>query len=96
MVFCVSQYVIINKDMNMKKIFQLVAAIVLVVLLQSCSKTCVCTSRSQNTDGTIWEWETRFEVVGGTSCVENAKDRDRQILVDNEGNEYWSYECYEE
>ena len=31
-----------------------------------------------------------------TWCVENAKDRDRQILVDNEGNEYWSYECYEE
>ena len=80
----------------MKKIFQLVAVIVLVVLLQSCSKTCRCTSRSQNTDGTIWEWETSFEVVGGTSCVENAEDRDRQILVDNEGNEYLSYECREE
>ena len=80
----------------MKKIFQLLAVIVLVVLLQSCSKTCVCTSRSQNADGSIWEWETSFKAVGGTSCVENAEHRDRQILVDNEGNEYLSYECREE
>ena len=80
----------------MKKIFQLVAVIVLVVLLQSCSKTCVCTSRSQNIDGTIWEWETRFKVVGGTSCVENAGNTAVTTLVDNEGNRYKSYECREE
>ena len=82
--------------MNMKKIFQLVAVIVLVVLLQSCSKTCVCTSRSQNTDGTIWEWETRFKAVGGTSCVENAGNTAVTTLVDTEGNRYKSYECREE
>ena len=80
----------------MKKIFQLVAVIVLVVLLQSCSKTCVCTSRSQNADGSIWEWETRFKVVGGTSCVENAGNTAVTTLVDNEGNRYKSYECREE
>lgn len=80
----------------MKRVITIVLGITFVATLGSCSKTCVCTSRSQNLDGTIWEWETAFEVVGGTSCVENAKDRDRQILVDNEGNEYWSYECREE
>ena len=81
---------------NMKRISVLSAMALIAILLGSCSKTCVCTSRSQNADGSIWEWETSFEVVGGTSCVENAEDRDRQILVDNEGNEYWSYECREE
>ncbi len=80
----------------MKRVITIALGITFVATLGSCSKTCVCTSRSQNLDGSIWEWETAFEVVGGTSCVENAKDRDRQILVDNEGNEYWSYECREE
>ena len=96
--FSVFEKIIIHnkKTDNMKKTSILSAMALIAILLGSCSKTCVCTSRSQNTDGSIWEWETSFEVVGGTSCVENAEDRDRQILVDNEGNEYLSYECREE
>lgn len=81
--------------MNMKKIFQLVAVIVLVVLLQSCSKTCHCTSRAQNLDGTIWEHETTYEAVGGESC-EEAYSGTVQTFIDNEGNSYKSYECREE
>lgn len=80
----------------MKRTALFVGGLLAMMLVSSCAKTCVCTSRSQNTDGSIWEWETSFEVVGGTSCVENAEHRDRQILVDNEGNEYLSYECREE
>lgn len=81
---------------NMKRISVLSAMALIAILFGACAKTCVCTSRSQNLDGSIWEWETSFDVVGGTSCVENAEDRDRKILVDNEGNEYLSYECREE
>ncbi len=81
--------------MNMKKIFQLVAVIVLVVLLQSCSKTCRCTSRAQNLDGTIWEHETTYKAVGGESC-EEAYSGTVQTFIDNEGNSYKSYECREE
>lgn len=81
--------------MNMKKIFQLVAVIVLVVLLQSCSKTCRCTSRAQNLDGSIWEWETTYEAVGGESC-EEAYSGTVKTFIDNEGNSYKSYECREE
>lgn len=81
--------------MNMKKIFQLVAVIVLVVLLQSCSKTCRCTSRAQNLDGTIWEHETTYEAVGGESC-EEAYSGTVKTFIDNEGNSYKSYECREE
>lgn len=91
------QNITLNKMYNnMKRISVLSVMALVAILFSSCAKTCVCTSRSQNTDGTIWEWETSFEVVGGTSCVENAEHRDRQILVDNEGNEYLSYECREE
>ena len=79
----------------MKKIFQLVAVIVLVVLLQSCSKTCRCTSRAQNLDGTIWEHETTYEAVGGESC-EEAYSGTVRTFIDNEGNSYKSYECREE
>lgn len=79
----------------MKKIFQLVAVIVLVVLLQSCSKTCRCTSRAQNLDGTIWEHETTYEAVGGESC-EEAYSGTVKTFIDNEGNSYKSYECREE
>ena len=81
---------------NMKRISILSAMALVAILFSSCAKTCVCTSRSQNADGSIWEWETRFKVVGGTSCVENAGNTAVTTLVDNEGNRYKSYECREE
>ena len=66
------------------------------ILFGACSKTCVCTSRSQNTDGSIWEWETSFKAVGGTSCVENAETRLQGTIEDEYGNIYPLYECREE
>ena len=94
--FMESIYYSIIKMKNMKRISILSVMALVAILFSSCAKTCVCTSRSQNTDGTIWEWETRFKVVGGTSCVENAGNTAVTTLVDNEGNRYKSYECREE
>lgn len=81
---------------NMKRISILSVMALIAILFASCSKTCVCTSRSQNLDGSIWEWETTFKAVGGTSCVENADNRLQGTVVDEEGNVYPAYECHEE
>lgn len=80
----------------MKRVITIVLGIIFVMALDSCTKTCVCTSRSRNTDGSIWEWETSFKATGGTSCVENAENRWQGTIEDKDGNVYPLYECREE
>ena len=80
---------------NMKRISVLSVMALIAILFGACAKTCVCTSRSQNLDGSIWEWETTYEAVGGESC-EEAYSGTVQTFIDNEGNRYKSYECREE